>query len=108
MDFARRAKELGFEAVEYVSKIYVDGMSEEDKITAIPQIAKDLKKQSELHGVKNILIMVDGEGDLADLNKAVRDKAIENHVLWINAAVELGCTSIRVNLSPNKLVDEQK
>jgi len=104
MDFAKKAKELGFTAVEYVSGLYTSGMKEEDKSVMIPQIAKKLKEQSDLYGIKNVLIMIDGEGDLAHSDKLVRDKAIENHVRWLNAAVTLGCTSIRVNLSPNRSI----
>jgi sugar phosphate isomerase/epimerase len=47
--------------------------------------------------MKNVLIMVDNEGDLADPNEAVRDAAVENHKKWIDAAAKLGAHSIRVN-----------
>jgi sugar phosphate isomerase/epimerase len=45
----------------------------------------------------NVLIMVDGEGDLADPDEKARNKAVENHKKWVDAAQKLGCHSIRVN-----------
>lgn len=108
MDFAKKAKELGFDAVEYVSQLYVGGMSDKEKAVAIPKIAAELKKQSELHGIENVLIMVDREGELASSNPKKRAQAIANHTLWIDAAAILGCTSVRVNLAPTKgLSDEE-
>ena len=52
---------------------------------------------SELSGMHNVLIMVDGEGDLADPDETKRNEAVENHKKWIDAAQKLGCHSIRVN-----------
>ena len=54
------------------------------------QIAKDFD-------VKNLLIMCDNEGNLGDPDKKNREKAVENHYKWVNAAKTLGCHSIRVN-----------
>jgi hypothetical protein len=48
--------------------------------------------------LKNILIMVDEEGNLATQNEEERLTAIENHKKWINAAAAMGCHSIRINL----------
>ena len=47
--------------------------------------------------LKNLLIMVDDEPDLADANPEIRDKAVEAHKKWVDAAAYLGCHSIRVN-----------
>jgi len=55
--------------------------------------------KSKDNGINNLLIMVDGEGDLATMNSIKREKAIENHIKWIEMAHELGCHSIRVNLN---------
>lgn len=100
-DFAKKAKELGFEGIEYVSQLYVkETMSYKEKAEAIPEIARQLKEQSEIHGVTNVLIMIDNEGDLAHPKEKKRNKAIRNHMLWVDAAATLGCTSVRVNLDP--------
>ena len=42
--------------------------------------------------------MIDGEGDLATSNVRKRNAAIENHKKWIDAASQMGCHSVRVNL----------
>ncbi|AWH84097.1 xylose isomerase [Flavobacterium album] len=94
LDFAKKARELGFEAVEYVSQLY----NPEIEKDGISKVVKELKKRSHDHGIKNVLIMVDGEGELAALAKAERDDAIAKHSKWVDAAAELGCHSIRVNL----------
>jgi sugar phosphate isomerase/epimerase len=41
--------------------------------------------------------MIDAQGSLGDADIAARDKAVENHKPWIEAARFLGCHSIRVN-----------
>jgi sugar phosphate isomerase/epimerase len=48
-------------------------------------------------GVRILLIMCDGEGELGHADDAERAKAVENHVKWLEAAKRLGCHSIRVN-----------
>src|SRR5690606_13483897 len=40
----------------------------------------------------------DHEGDLAVSNKVERDEAIRRHSMWVDAAADLGCSSVRVNL----------
>ena len=107
-EFAKMAKELDIEGLEYVSQLYAKGMADKDKATEIPKIAAELKKQSELHGRTNVLIMVDGEGPLASPDEKKRNQAILNHSYWVDAAATLGCTSIRVNLAPTRgLSDEE-
>jgi sugar phosphate isomerase/epimerase len=91
MDFPRIAKETyGLDAVEYVSTFF-KGKGEDQEYLS------NLKKECEKYGVKSLLIMVDGEGNLADTSAAARTKAIENHYKWVKAAKFLGCHSIRVN-----------
>lgn len=41
--------------------------------------------------------MIDGEGELGSTNTAERNKAVENHYKWVDAAAFLGCKTIRVN-----------
>lgn len=92
-DFAKEARDLGFEAIEYVSGLYRKEVNE----MGIEEVVKRLKAESEKHNVKNLLIMVDGEGNLASNNEEDVEKAIENHKKWVDAAKALGCHSIRVN-----------
>jgi sugar phosphate isomerase/epimerase len=98
-DFATKAKEWGFEGIEYVSQLYsVELAKYDDEAVGMKVLLARLKKESELAGVENLLIMVDGEGDLSNPEKEIRSEAIENHKKWVDAAYELGCHSIRVNL----------
>ncbi len=91
MDFPRIAKETyGLDAVEYVSTFFRDKAEDTEYLTK-------LRNECEKYGVKSLLIMVDGEGNLADTSLKARTKAVENHYKWIKAAKFLGCHSIRVN-----------
>jgi len=93
LNFAQKAKELGFEGVEYVSQLY----DEHIKSIGLDSVLTILKANSETYGVQNVLIMVDGEGSLASTDVNERNKTIENHYKWVEAANYLGCHSIRVN-----------
>ncbi|MDB4093287.1 sugar phosphate isomerase/epimerase [Flavobacteriaceae bacterium] len=97
-DFSIKAREMGFDAVEYVSSLYWNEL----KSRSIAKITRELVSKSNDNDIKNLLIMVDGEGDLAAKNNSKREKAIENHIKWIEMAHELGCHSIRVNLNGEK------
>jgi sugar phosphate isomerase/epimerase len=55
--------------------------------------------ESSKFGLPNLLIMVDGEGMLSTPDDDARKKAVKNHVKWIEAAADMGCHSIRVNLN---------
>jgi sugar phosphate isomerase/epimerase len=100
MNFAQDAKDLGFNALEYVSQLYTgDEVDYPMKKMGFDSIIKELKRRSDRLNMKNLLIMVDEEeGDLAVSNEAQANEAIENHKKWIDAAAYLGCHSIRVNL----------
>ncbi len=101
-DFAKEANALGFEAIEYVSGLY----NKEVKELGIDAVVERLKAESEKHGVKNLLIMVDGEGNLASHDEDELNTAVENHKKWVDAAKALGCHSIRVNAHGKGTYDE--
>ncbi len=82
--------DYGISAVEYVNQFYKDHATDE-------AYWKKLKASSDSLGVKNMLIMVDDEGDLGNPNAEERKKAVENHFKWVDAANILGCHSIRIN-----------
>ena len=91
LDFPRIAKTVyNLDAVEYVSTYFKGKAEDTGYLTA-------LKDSCTKYGVKSLLIMVDGEGNLADTSIAARTKAVENHYKWVKAAKFLGCHSIRVN-----------
>ncbi len=58
---------------------------------------KDLLKRANDLGVKILLIMCDGEGDMSHPDKKERDQAIRQHRKWLDVAAVLGCHSIRCN-----------
>ncbi len=101
-DFAAKAKELGFEAIEYVNQLYKDVTEAKNKNSALKQFIAQSNTQAKAHGVENVLIMIDGEGDLAVPSASERNKAIENHKTWVEVAAAMGCHSIRINLFGEK------
>ncbi len=91
LDFPEIArKEFGIGIIEFVNQFFKD--KAEDKT-----YLADLLKRCKDNGVKNHLIMIDGEGGLGELDASVRNKAVENHYKWVEAAKFLGCKTIRVN-----------
>jgi sugar phosphate isomerase/epimerase len=58
---------------------------------------KNLSKRAADHGVKILLIMCDGEGDMAAADKRERLQAVRNHRKWLDVAAVLGCHAIRCN-----------
>ncbi len=102
LDFAKVAKEkFGILAVEYVNQFFKDKAKDETYLA-------EMKKRTSDLGVTNVLIMVDGEGDLGDIDKQKRTKAVENHYKWVDAAKYLGCHSIRVNAGTKAEYEEGK
>ncbi|HLO99220.1 MAG TPA: TIM barrel protein, partial [Fimbriimonas sp.] len=100
LDFPRVAREMGFEGVEYVNQFFMDKAKDTAYLT-------ELKKRCKDEGVKNVLIMCDGEGQTGHVDPAQRTKAVENHYKWVDAAKFLGCHSIRVNAQSTGDVQEQ-
>ena len=91
LDFAMTAKkEFGIEAIEYVNQFFKDKAQDKAYLA-------ELNKRAADHGVKQLLIMIDGEGNLGDPNLKKRMEAVQNHHKWVEAAKTLGCHSIRVN-----------
>lgn len=91
LDFPALARnEFGIDAVEYVNGFF------KDKAKDTAYLA-ELKRRCNDAGVISLLIMCDGEGDLAGPDATQRKAAVENHFKWVEAARFLGCHSIRVN-----------
>ncbi|MGI4886506.1 MAG: sugar phosphate isomerase/epimerase family protein [Janthinobacterium lividum] len=83
-------KQYGIGVVEYVNQFFKD-KAEDKKYLA------ELLLRCHDNGVKNHLIMIDGEGELGSPNEQERIKAVENHYKWVDAAKYLGCLTVRVN-----------
>lgn len=90
LEFAAKAKELGFEGIEYVNQFFKDKAQDTLYLDSLNAAAKAA-------GIQQVLIMIDGEGYLADADSLKRDTAVNNHKKWVHAAKYLGCHSIRVN-----------
>ncbi len=102
LDFpAVTRNDYGLDAVEYVNQFFADKARDETYLAELKQRAADA-------GVRNLLIMIDGEGHLGDPDEAARGRAIENHHKWVEAAHFLGCHSIRVNAQSSGSYEEQQ
>ncbi len=93
-------KTFDIDAVEYVNQFFKDKAEDTAYLD-------DLNQRCEDHGIKQLLIMVDGEGQLGDANETARTKAVQNHFRWLSAAKHLGCHSIRVNAASSGNYEEQ-
>ena len=91
LDFCLFAKkQFDINAVEYVNSFFFDKAKDVGYL-------KEMKKRANDMGVSSLLIMCDNEGALGDPDEKARNKAVENHYKWMEAARYLGCHSIRVN-----------
>lgn len=101
LDFAKTARGLGIDAVEYVNQCFFDKANDKAYL-------REMKSRAADEGVKNLLIMVDREGQLGDPDESKRVATVENHLKWLDAAAFLGCHSIRVNAASKGTYEEQK
>ena len=90
LDIARIAREdFNVDGLEYVT-IYFRDVREQAMLRHLNRRAAD-------HGVKNVLIMVDQEGDMGSPDRTSRMQAAINHRKWVDIAAYLGCFAIRCN-----------
>ncbi|RYY16449.1 MAG: twin-arginine translocation signal domain-containing protein, partial [Chitinophagaceae bacterium] len=91
LDFPALAKnEFGIDIVEYVNQFFKDKAQDATYLKELMMRCKD-------NGVRNHLIMIDGEGYLGETDAAKRNEAVEKHKPWVECAKTLGCKTIRVN-----------
>jgi len=95
LDFAAKARSFGFEGLEYVNSFFKDKAKDNLYL-------KEMNSRAASEGLENVLIMIDGEGNLGETDTKKRLKGIENHYKWVEAAHFLGCHAIRVNLRGGK------
>ena len=101
LDFAKEARGFGIDALEYVNQFFMDKAKDTEYLA-------QMKKRAADNGVKSLLIMCDGEGNLGDPDPKKRTQAVENHYKWVEAAKYLGCHSIRVNAASAGTYEDQK
>ena len=90
-------KNFDIHALEYVNQFFKNAGKE---------YLTELKSRTSDLGMKNVLIMIDAEGNLGETDDAKRQKAVENHYKWVEAAKFLGCHSIRVNARGKGTMEE--
>jgi sugar phosphate isomerase/epimerase len=100
LDFAKIAKSVGIDAIEYVNQFFKDKAKD-------TTFLREMNARASGEGVTQVLIMCDGEGNLGDPDAAKRQTAVENHHKWVEAAKFLGCHTIRVNGYSTGTPDEQ-
>jgi len=101
LDFAPYSKkEFGIEAVEHWNRPFFTKAND-------AKYMAEMKKRADDAGVRSLLIMIDGEGNLGDPDKKRRREAVEKHFKWVEAAKGLGCHSIRVNARSSGSYQEQ-
>lgn len=101
MEFPGVARnDFGIEAIELVNTFFKTKARDSRYLAEFKQRAGDL-------GVKTLLIMCDHEGNIGDAIPEERNKAVENHLKWLEAAKFLGCHSIRVNAYSTGTPEEQ-
>jgi L-ribulose-5-phosphate 3-epimerase len=103
LDFAKIAKDVGIDAIEYVNRFFKDKARDTAYL-------EEMNTRARGEGVTQVLIMCDGEGNLGDSDAAKRQTAVENHYKWVEAARVLGCHTIRVNgySDTTKTTEEQQ
>jgi len=98
--FAEKAKNWGFSGLEYVSQLYpADLENNEYSPEAMAAFVEKSNAEAKKHGMQNVLIMIDRQGDLGVSDPAERKAAVERHHKWVDAAAAMGCHAIRVNLN---------
>lgn len=107
--FAEKAKNWGFEGLEYVSQLYDPELSDANySEEAMAAFVEKSNAEAKKHGLKNVLIMIDGQGNLAVSDEAERNETVEKHKKWVDAAAAMGCHAIRVNLNGSTDPEEWK
>ncbi len=102
LDFPGYARaQLDLDAVEYVNSFFKDKARDEPYLDELGRRAADAS-------VRNLLIMVDGEGDIGHPEPRERTRTVEGHHQWVGAAARLGCHSIRVNAASRGSPDTQR
>jgi sugar phosphate isomerase/epimerase len=81
--------EFGISALEFVNQFFENPMMRH---------LQQLRRAGSDNGVAFIRIMVDGEGDMAALDKTERRQASVAHRKWVDVAHYLGCKDIRCNM----------
>jgi len=101
LDFTQFTKKtFGIDAVEYWNRPFFQKANDANYL-------REMKKRADNAGVKGLVILIDGEGNLGDPDEKKRHNSVERHKKWVDAAKTLGCHSIRVNARSKGSYQEQ-
>jgi len=89
LGMVRTAGEMGFTGFEMVNTFFPSPQA---------RYLQKLREAADDAGVRLLLTMCDGEGDMAAADRAERMQAARNHRKWVDVATALGCHAIRVNV----------
>ncbi len=107
--FAEKAKAWGFSGLEYVSQLYDPELKNANySPEAMAAFVEKSNAAAKKHGMKNVLIMIDRQGNLAVTDAKERQEAVERHYKWVDAAAAMGCHAIRVNLAGSDVPEDWK
>lgn len=81
-------EDFGLDGVEYVTNFFE---------SPVAGYLDRLNRTSQQYGIRNVLIMVDNEGDMVAKDRSVRMQSAINHRKWVEIAAYLGCHAIRCN-----------
>lgn len=81
-DVVVKAREIGVDAVDYVNVLFFGHADD------IPWLT-ELKRRADGEGVKSLMIMCDETGRLGHADAAMRQKSIDDHTRWLEAAQAL-------------------
>lgn len=101
LDFTQFTKKtFDLDAVEYWNRPFFQKATDEKYL-------REMKKRADGAGVKGLVILIDGEGNLGDPDRKKRIDSVDRHKKWVDAAKALGCHSIRVNARSKGTYEEQ-
>lgn len=106
--FAEKAKQWGFAGLEYVSQLYKDVEDANYSDEAMANFIEKSNTEAKKHGMKNVLIMIDRQGNMAVDDDKERNETVEKHKKWVDAAAAMGCHAIRVNLAGSDVPEQWK
>lgn len=82
--------QLDLEGIDYLSDFWLDSYRNTKVMAAAKQRAADW-------GIENLMIMLHKVGDVAHGDPKERQRILDDHRYWIEAAHAMGCSMIRVN-----------
>jgi sugar phosphate isomerase/epimerase len=89
-EITRMARKLGVSIVDLVNVLWFGHAQDKPWL-------KEFKQRADDDGVTFKLLMCDETGSIGSSDSKLRTKAVENHIPWMEAAAELGCSQLRVN-----------